>query len=198
MKKLPWCLLGIVVIVYRRANQRHVDRIYKDGVEIVINHLEPLKIKDQASTFSLEKILSIDMERDDLAEAGLRSAGEWDADNDGNIFIIGFKNRENFINRVDPSGLLAGSFGRRGQGPGELQWRVSGNRIIIANEARGYEILVFDFDGNLVRKIRKEYRPVKVTDEIKEAILGPEYRKSGIPQDEYFPNPLPPLNQFFR
>ncbi|MCJ7680103.1 MAG: hypothetical protein MUP70_05200, partial [Candidatus Aminicenantes bacterium] len=51
--------------------------------------------------------------------------------------------------------------------------------------------------GTLVRKIRKKYRPIKVTEEIKDAVLGPNYRKSGIPQDKYFPNPLPPLNQFF-
>jgi len=28
-------------------------------------------------------------------------------------------------------------------------------------------------------------------------ILGPEYQRSGISQDKYFSNPLPPLNQFF-
>ncbi len=78
-----------------------------------------------------------------------------------------------------------------------FMWRVSGDRIIIANEARGYEFWVYDLDGNLVRKIRKEYRPSTVTDEIKDAILGPESRRSGIPQNKYFPNPLPPLNQFF-
>ena len=78
-----------------------------------------------------------------------------------------------------------------------FMWRVSGDRIVIANEARGYELWVYDLDGNLVRKIRKEYRPSTVTDEIKDAILGPDYRRSGVSQDKYFPNPLSPLNQFF-
>ena len=226
------------------------------------------------------------------------SAGEWDADAAGNIYVIGFKNEENFIFRFDSRGHLTGSFGRRGQGPGELQWpflggvsvtgeisltdyyhkyivydlngtlyrevklkraalhidslkngkfltfgfrpelsmggsyvdalvlcdgefadlkildrcistldnnqmvpyfmwRVSGDWIFIANQTRGYEIWVFDLGGTLVRKIRKEYQPVKVTEEIKEAVLGPNYRRSGISQDKYFPDPLPPLNQFF-
>ena len=278
--------------------KHHIDRTREGGVEVVINHVEPYRIKGQPSTFSLEKVLSIDMERTDLVEAGLGSGGEWDVDDNGNIFIVGFKNKENYIYRFDRAGLLTGSFGRRGQGPGELQWpflsgvskdgevaltdylqkfivydlngailrelklrrptlhidvlgngkylafrlrpdlstasayvdaltlcdseftdlkildryerasdntrqvpyfmwRVSGDRIIIANEARGYEFWVYDLDGNLVRKVRKEYRPVRVTEEIKDAILGPEYRRSGIPQDKYFPNPLPPLNQFF-
>ena len=276
----------------------HVDRIYENGVEVVLNHLEPYCFKGQPSTFFLEKVLSIDLERSDLAEAGIGSVGEWDADNDGNIYVVGFKNKENFIYRFDRAGLLTGSFGRRGQGPGELQWpflsgvsrnneialtdyaqkfivydlngavlrevklkrrsvrvdplgngkylafisrpdlrtarsyvdaltlcdseyrelkildrcestldntrqvpyfmwRVSGDQIIIANEARGYEFWIYDFDGNLVRKIRKEYRAVRVTEEIKKAILGPEYQRSGISQDKYFSNPLPPLNQFF-
>jgi hypothetical protein len=276
----------------------HIDRIYENGIEVVLNHLEPYCIKGQPSTFSLEKVLSIDLERADLAEAGIGSAGEWDADNDGNIYIVGFKNKENFIYRFNRAGILTGSFGRRGQGPGELQWpflsgvskndeialtdyaqkfivydldgtvlrevklrrravrvdalgngkylafisrpdlktargyvdaltlcdseftdlkildryesawdntrqvpyfmwRVSGDRIFIANEARGYEFWVYDLDGNFVRKIRKEYRPVRVTEDIKDAILGPDRRRSGIPQDKYFPNPLPPLNQFF-
>jgi hypothetical protein len=78
-----------------------------------------------------------------------------------------------------------------------FMWRVSGDRIFIVNQTRGYEIWVYDFDGNLLRKIRKEYRPIRVTDEIKEAILGPDYRRSGISQDKYFLDPLPPLNQFF-
>jgi hypothetical protein len=276
----------------------HIDRIYENGVEVVLNHREPYCIKGQPSTFSLEKVLSIDLERADLAEAGIGSAGEWDADNDGNIYVVGFKNKENFIYRFNRAGLLTDSFGRRGQGPGELQWpflsevskndeialtdyaqkfivydlngavlrevklrrravrvdalgngkclafisrpdlrtargyvdaltlcdsefmdlkildryesawdntrqvpyfmwRVSGDRIFIANEARGYEFWVYDLDGDFVRKIRKEYRPVRVTEEIKDAILGPEYRRPGMPQDKYFPNPLPPLNQFF-
>jgi len=278
--------------------KNHIDRTREGAVEVVINHVEPYRVRGQPSTFYLEKVFSIDMERTDLAEAGIGSAGEWDADEEGNVYIVGFKNEENFIYRFDRSGRLSGSFGRHGQGPGELQWpflsgvsstgeisltdyrqkfivydlngvvlrevklkypalhidalkngklltfsfrpglssdgsyvdvlalcdsefadlkildryertmdnsrqvpyfmwRVSGDRIFIANQARGYEIWVYDLDGNLLRKIRKEYRPVKVTEEIKNAVLGPDYRRSGISQDKYFQDPLPPLNQFF-
>ncbi|HOW86546.1 MAG TPA: 6-bladed beta-propeller [Candidatus Aminicenantes bacterium] len=275
-----------------------VHRTFEGAVEVVQNHVDPYRLEGQPSSFSLEKVLSIDLERDDIAETGMGSAGEWDADDQGNIYVVCFKNKENFIYRFDPAGGLTTSFGRRGQGPGELQWpflggvsdkneislvdygqkfvvydtkgrllrevklkrhalhidalsngkfltfgsrpelfsartyvdalvlcgsnfeeikildryenaidnsrqvpcfmwRVSGDRIFVVNQARGYEIWVFDLEGNLVRKIRKECRPVRVTDEIKDAILGPEERRAGIPQDKYFPDPLPPLNQFF-
>jgi hypothetical protein len=81
--------------------------------------------------------------------------------------------------------------------PRFFMWRVSAGRIFIANEKRGYEILVYDQDGRLVRKIRKEYRPVHVTESIKAAVLGPDYRRSGVSHGKWFPDPLPPLNQFF-
>ncbi len=292
------CLAGILLLLSCGSKQARVDRTYENGVEVILNHVEPYRIKGQPSIFSLEKVFSIDTERNDLAEAGMASAGEWDADNEGNVYIVGFKNPENFIYRFDRGGRLLGSFARRGQGPGELQWpflggvsetgeisladygqkfivydlngvllrevrlkrsalhidalkngkfltygfrpelssggsyvdaltlcdsefadlkildryestmdnsgqvpyfmwRVSGDRIFIANQARGYEIWVYDLDGNLLRKIRKEYSPVKATEEIKDAILGPDYRQSGIPQNKYFLDPLPPLNQFF-
>jgi hypothetical protein len=296
MNKLFGCLIGILFLLSCGSRQSQVDRIYENGVEVVLNHIEPYHIKGQPSNLSLQKVFSIDLEREDFAKAGLLSGGEWDADDDGNIFIVGFKNRENFIYRFDHAGHILGSFGRRGQGPGELlgpslsgvygreivlsdvvamkyvvydldgrvirekrlghpdrlcplgngklvgfgprpdpaakafyyalticdadfnelkvldryefpsddsrlypffMWRVSGDRIIVANEARGYELLVYDADGHLFRKIRKEYRPVRVADAIKEAILGPDYRKSGSSQSKYFPDPLPPLNQFF-
>jgi hypothetical protein len=293
----PLCMLiGIGLLVSCGSKEPRVDRLIEEGVEVVLNHVEPYQIKGQPATFSLEEILSIDLEREDLARAGLMGGGEWDADDDGNIFVVGFKNNDNFIYRFDRAGLMTGSFGRRGQGPGELlgpslsgvyggeialsdfvgtkyvvydldgrllrerrlehpdrlsplgngrfvgfgphldpaakafyyaltlrdaefnelkvldryefpsddsrqvpffMWRISGDQIIVANEARGYELWIHDLDGRLVRKIRKEYRPVRVTEEIKRAILGPDYRKSGSSQSDYFSDPLPPLNQFF-
>jgi hypothetical protein len=294
-----WILINSVLFVFGcSSNRGRVDKTVENGVEIVLNHLEPYQIKGEPSTFSLEKLLSIDLERADLAKAGMGTAGEWDADDQGNIYVVCFKNQRDFIYRFDRTGHLTSSFGRRGQGPGELQWpflsgvssfdqiaftdymdkfivydlngkvvqeiklrhsalhidplkngkylvfgprrdlstsvayvddltlcdanmevikildryenaadnarqvpffmwRVSGDRILIANQARGYEIWVYDLDGNFVRKIRREYRPVKVTEAIKDAVLGPSYRRSGISQDKYFSDPLPPLNQFF-
>jgi hypothetical protein len=103
----------------------------------------------------LEKVLSIDLERDDLAEAGMGSAGEWDADEEGNIYLVCFKNNENFIYRFNPGGELLTSFGRRGQGPGELQWPflggVSGkNEISLVDY--GHKFVVYDTEGRLLRE----------------------------------------------
>lgn len=46
-------------------------------------------------------------------------------------------------------------------------WRTSGGRIYVGNEQRGYEILVYDAKGTLLRKIRKEYNPVPYPEEFR-------------------------------
>ena len=46
-------------------------------------------------------------------------------------------------------------------------WRTSGGKIYAGNEQRGYEILVYDLEGNLLRKIRKEYDPVPYPEEFR-------------------------------
>lgn len=76
-------------------------------------------------------------------------------------------------------------------------FRVSGDKIFVANEERGYEILVFDLEGRLVRMIKKEYRPVAPSETIKRIFLGPGYQASGTASSRYFPNPMPPLFHFF-
>ncbi|MDH4271802.1 MAG: 6-bladed beta-propeller [Candidatus Aminicenantes bacterium] len=43
----------------------------------------------------------------------------------------------------------------------------SATSIFFGDSNEGYEILVFDLNGNLMRKIRKEFRPVPVSDEYK-------------------------------
>ncbi len=122
MKKPLSCLIAVFLLLSCGSRQSKIDRITEDGVEVVLNHVAPYLIKGQPSSFSLEKVFSIDTERTDLAEAGMGSAGEWDADNAGNVYVVCFKNNKNFIYRFDRAGRLLGSFGRSGQGPGELQW----------------------------------------------------------------------------
>ncbi|OGD28387.1 MAG: hypothetical protein A2Y56_02845 [Candidatus Aminicenantes bacterium RBG_13_63_10] len=76
-------------------------------------------------------------------------------------------------------------------------YRVSGDRIFVANEERSYEILVFDLRGRLVRRIKKEFRPIAPSESFKKIILGPSYRASVSSYAHYFPNLMPPLFHFF-
>jgi len=78
----------------------------------------------------------------------------------------------------------------RGTQPG-FGLAVGGGRIFVGNEARDYEIWVFDGDGTLTRKIRKQYRPLPVSDEIKQKALA-RYNDRMRPF-VFFPENLPPF-----
>lgn len=80
-----------------------------------------------------------------------------------------------------------------------LSWGLSGAKIFTGFQERGYEIAVYDFDGNLVRKMKKESKPIPVPE---------EYRKKFMAQFEaplfddirskiYFPDAMPPFHAFF-
>jgi hypothetical protein len=50
-------------------------------------------------------------------------------------------------------------------------WGLARDGIYIGNDQKGYEICVYDQDGNLVRKIRKEYAAVPFPENQKRAVL---------------------------
>jgi hypothetical protein len=96
------------------------DISYENGIEVVSNKAEPNKINKKRNNISLEEINVIDLENPEFLEKGMGSAGEFDVDSDGNIYIVGWKNKEYYINKIDKMGNLILSFGRRGEGPGEI------------------------------------------------------------------------------
>jgi hypothetical protein len=277
-------------------------RIIENGVEVIVNKMTPNTIHGKPCKLILHKEFTLDTESHDIIEAGLGDAGEIAVDYNGNIYIVGFKNRENFIYKFDRQGHIISSFGKMGQGPGELQWplfpqitkdnefvisdaqarkivfynldgtfmkeipfgktgmmiaqpldngnylmygvisfnssvdylisglalydsilkkirnieiykypqqmnqlrlhpffmwRIANGLIYTINEERGYEICAYNLDGRLVRKIRKDYKRVSPTEEIKKSILGPGYDETGSMNKGYFPTYMPPLNRFF-
>ena len=72
---------------------------------------------------------------------------------------------------------------------------IATDSFYISNVERGYEILEFDFDGNLKRKIKKEYDGINISEEYKKQIidaLSPELHDR-----YYFPAEFPPFQYFF-
>jgi hypothetical protein len=74
-------------------------------------------------------------------------------------------------------------------------WRVAGNKIYIGNEQRGYELWVYDFDGNLLRKIRKEYKPAPYPEEFKKQTEELAARQPDLNLTAR--RDMPPFNSFF-
>ena len=77
-------------------------------------------------------------------------------------------------------------------------WCISKNKIYVGNEDNGYEIHVYDFLGNSVKKIRKAYQPSPVSDEFKQYVNAqikdtPSVFKKKI----YFPEHFPPFQCIF-
>ncbi len=278
------------------------QRTRDDGTEAVINHLKPARIEGEPSNLILEEEFRIDTENAEVARNGLTDAFDFIVDSEGNIYFDNYKNPDNMIHEFDQRGRYVRSFGRKGQGPGELQailligspsnnqiiasdamnrkylyfdsqgtllkevpfdqmsnmfemplkngnvvvwstdinigaeypvqkvlslldssrkkikeidrqkekiqpekirgvpqktiWHVSTNRIYVGRQSGDYEILVYDFDGRLVRNIRKEYRPVHVSDEYKNEYLK---RIKNIEEKKkvFFPEGFPPFQYIF-
>jgi hypothetical protein len=93
----------------------------EDGVEIIVNQLEPYKIDDEQTTIRLEELFVIDTENDDLVDAGLTTINNFDVDSENNLYILSSRTEKNFIFKFDCNGELTLTFGRKGEGPGELR-----------------------------------------------------------------------------
>jgi len=301
MKKLIYLILVLTLFLFCGTKQEKVEKIMEDGVEVVLNHLEPYKIKGEPFTLHIEEEFTIDTEKDEIAELGVPDIGRFDIDSEGNIYFL--QGREKLVFKFNKEGHFVTSFGRRGQGPGEImspiylniteqdeipiqdysklklvifnkdgiiinettiglqsrgyfiplenenylhyrdyfdpstqhrsdilelynskfemlkeldrcdygpvvaftqQRKIFTPRVFISqvlhgmiyvgHENRGYEILVYDLEGNLVKKIRKEYKPTEVPLEFKENWLA----NIGRFKDRLvFPDKMPPFHYFF-
>lgn len=313
MKKYSCVIFCLFALVHCNPKLESVERIVEDGVEVVLNHLEPYEIRNEPSSLTLQKIFSIDTEDDSIAEKGITDIYLFNVDNTGNIYIMRPPTSEGDLVYVfSRDGRLKSSFGGFGQGPFELEYpseivvtpdnkiwilespknkyhvfsnngdgiyektlefgfesiipllngsylltrlvignaeeakyfsivisifdslfqelveldrfnrvpnrrmattfredivngieyfafgKVFKDRIYIANSDRGYEILVYDINGKLLQKIRKEYTPVPVTQSYKTEYIKeyeefmPEYAKK-----IYFPDNWYPFHSFF-
>jgi len=273
MKKIIYLILIFSLFLCCGPKQEKIDKAKEDGVEVVLNHLKPYRIKAESGNLRLEKEFSIDLENEEILKIGLIDIETFDVDQEGNIYVIQWQSKENYIFKFSPTGNYIKSFLRFGKGPGEIEWGgtilinpqgeviakdpavwirkflvfdrdgsflretptkksyslvplkngkyfiswmdetpeflkyhagignsefedvkeldslqspnvinvrspvnrdriidgVSRDRIYIGNSERGYEIRVYDLEGNLLQKIRKEYEPVEVSEEFKKA-----------------------------
>jgi outer membrane protein assembly factor BamB len=311
MKKYHYLLLAFCALICCGPKQEKVERISEDGVEVVVNHLGPYRLKDEFSSLKLERILTIDTEDDAIAAQGVTDIYLFDVDAEGNVYILRPPTSPGeLVFKFSLDGNLMTSFAPMGQGPFEAEYpngiltvgnnriwileqpkrkylvfdldgkglaqerldmnssdlallkngkylvsriqqedmkakyfpiiislydadfqkireldrfekywnrriaptllekivcgieliflgKPQDDRIYIGNSERGYEILVFDLEGRLLRKIRKEYPPVPVAQEYKDKYLKdfsfmPEYAKK-----IYFPEHWHPFHSFF-
>lgn len=312
MKKYFYLFLALCALFCCGSKQEKVEKIIEDGVEVVVNQLDPYRLKDDLSTLNLERILTIDTEDDAIAAQGVTDIYLFDVDAEGNVYILRPPTSPgDLVFKFSEDGGFMTSFAPMGQGPYEVEYpngiltvgndriwileqpkrkylvfdldgkgiaqkrlnmdyddiallkngtylvsqtqqedmkakyfpiilslydpefqkireldrfekywnrliattlqekivcgieliffgKPQDERIYVGNSERGYEILVFDLEGRLLRKIRKEYSPVPVAQEYKDKYLKdiesfmPEYAKK-----IYFPEHWHPFHSFF-
>ena len=78
----------ITLIISCGPKKDKIERYREDGVEIIVNHLEPYRIEGEPSTLHLEEELVIDTEEDYIAERGLADIDNFDVDSKGNIYCL--------------------------------------------------------------------------------------------------------------
>ena len=80
-----------------------------------------------------------------------------------------------------------------------FSWCVSEQKIYTGFQERGYEIYVYDFDGNMIRKIKKEFTPVPISEDHKKTFIAqfenPMF--DDIRKKIYFPDSMPAYHAFF-
>lgn len=161
MKRLVYPIFIIFVICTcfsKQSGREKVERIMEDGVEVVVNHLEPSTIKGEPSTFTLEEEFRIDTESDDLAELGIRGLDGMDVDREGSIYL----STGDRVLKFDSTGRFIQAIGRTGQGPGEYQMatglRVTDSGLLSFFDAENSKFLLFHPDGTLDKEIKKTAR----------------------------------------
>jgi len=159
MKKLLCILLGVGFLTWCGGRERQIDKTLEDGVEVVLNHLEPYKLKGEPSHLGLEEEIRIDFEKEEYSDLGLKEPDIVEADSKGNIFVVEkFPQSEYFIYKFSPHGRFIMKFGRKGQGPGEVQgiWDLllDKNDRILVSDPNVNKVVEFDTEGRFVNETK--------------------------------------------
>lgn len=154
MKNLIFLGLILLLCLYCAPKKEKIEKIIENGVEVVLNHIEPYKIKNQQTTFTLEEDFIIDTERAELAELGITSMRIFDVDLEGNIYIYS----ESRILHFNKDGNYVNTIGQKGQGPGEMGLCSSLNTLnsgeISTYDLMNKKFLIFNKDGSLKEEIK--------------------------------------------
>jgi len=150
--------LAICFLFTCGSHRSQVDRAVEGGVEVVLNHVQPYRVPGEPSELSLEKEFVIDAEDPGLLKAGLADIRQFGADSHGSIYILQRPRKDTpFIFKFNAEGRLQRSFGRFGQGPGEIErcsyFAINSRDEIFCLDAQGRKILSYSPSGEILKEI---------------------------------------------
>src|SRR4030066_1319922 len=114
MKRQLCFLVGLSILISCGAKQPKVDKVIEDGVEVVLNHIEPYKLKGQPSHLDLVEEMRIDFEKEEYSGLGLKEPDFAEADSQGNIYVVEqYSVSEFFIYKFTPPGGFSKTWGNK-------------------------------------------------------------------------------------
>jgi hypothetical protein len=134
-----------------------------NGVTVVKNPKEPMY---EGKLFTLEEEFSIDTERDEIASVGLTDIMHFDVDSKGNIYCLNEMSNEKFIVKFNKNGNFIISFGRKGQGPGEMNrpyhLELNHQEQIVVTDYLARKLVFFDNEGSYIKEIAGDVMAMRV------------------------------------
>jgi len=166
MRKTLCLTLCLVFFLICGPKQNDVERVIEDGVEVVNNSLVPYKSKTDPSDFHLQEVFTIDFGSKEIGELGIADAMDFEIDSKACIYFFYPHKQDDLIFKFTANGRFIKSWGRRGQGPGEMQFIISTYMTpeddLIISDHSNRRILWFSNEGKLLNEIdysrRKNYR----------------------------------------
>jgi len=159
LRKVAILVTVLFFFSFCSSQPEQVERLIEDGVEVVVNHTQPYKVKGEPSTFNLDELFTIDSESEDLTRLGLTDIWGFDVDSEGSIFV--FKppmSQGELVYKFTSDGAFVRSFARRGEGPGEVPiatfQKINSRDEIWITGSSNSKIMVFDKDGNIIDEIQ--------------------------------------------
>jgi len=155
VKKIALIGLAMAALAACGPKESQVQRIKdENGTEIVLNKMEPAKLKGSPASLELTEEWTINTGDDAVADSGLADIGLFDVDSRGNVYFAVNRGTGPAVVKFDAMGKPAGSFGRRGQGPGEIQdisalFVTSRDEAAVTSEGNN-RLTIFDGAGQLV------------------------------------------------
>ena len=164
LKKSVFIALATMCLAACSSRVEGPRRIVEEGIEVVVNDTGPYPIKGEPHALSLQEEFRIDTESEALSVAGLSDVAAVDADSRGRIYVCQRpKGRDPLIFQFDNRGNFLKSFGRIGQGPGEIQspyyLRITAKDEIPVFNRSANRLTFLDPEGRLVVTKKLQFPP---------------------------------------
>jgi hypothetical protein len=154
---LIWIVLIAIIAAFLTANGLPAQEIKiktENGIPVVYNPKEPVAIKGQPTKIILKEDLTIGKDTEDVNYmfSGLQ---HMQVDEDEYMYAADWK--ETKIKVYDKNGKHVRSFGRKGQGPGEIGLPFylgifQGNKIVVNDQMNG-KFIIYSREGELLKEI---------------------------------------------